>query len=96
MNVQITTEAEDDLERIGDYIAQDNPRRALSFIAKLRDKCIGLAEMYEAFPLVPRYGLRRRVHGNYVIFYKVETDRIVVIHVLHGAMDYPAILQDSI
>lgn len=96
MNVQITTEAEDDLERIGDYIAQDNPRRALSFIAELRDKCIGLAEMYEAFPLVPRYGLRRRVHGNYVIFYKVETDRIVVIHVLNGAMDYSAILQDSI
>lgn len=96
MNVQITTEAEDDLERIGDYIAQDNPRRALSFIVQLRDKCIGLAEMYEAFPLVPRYGLRRRVHGNYVIFYKVEIDRIVVIHVLHGAMDYSAILQDSI
>lgn len=96
MNVQIATEAEDDLERIGDYIAQDNPRRALSFIAELRDKCIGLGEMYEAFPLVPRYGLRRRVHGNYVIFYKVETDRIVVIHVLHGAMDYSAILQDSI
>lgn len=96
MNVQITTEAEDDLERIGDYIAQDNPRRALSFIVQLRDKCIGLAEMYETFPLVPRYGLRRRVHGNYVIFYKVEIDRIVVIHVLHGAMDYSAILQDSI
>ena len=96
MNVQIATEAEDDLERIGDYIAQDNPRRALSFIAELRDKCIGLGEMYEAFPLVPRYGLRRRVHGNYVIFYKVETDRIVVIHVLHGAMDYSVILQDSI
>jgi toxin ParE1/3/4 len=46
-----------------------------------------------AFPLVPGHhksGIRRRVHGNYLIFYKVARDRIVVIRVLHGAMDYEA------
>ncbi len=36
MKVVFTREAEEGLERIGDYIAQDNPRRALSFIAALR------------------------------------------------------------
>ncbi|NWB31560.1 type II toxin-antitoxin system RelE/ParE family toxin [Pseudomonas gingeri] len=37
MIVQLTDEAEGDLERIGDYITQDNPLRALSFINELRD-----------------------------------------------------------
>jgi toxin ParE1/3/4 len=49
--------------------------------------------MPEAFPLVPGHhksGIRRRVHGNYLIFYKVARERIVVIRVLHGAMDYEA------
>lgn len=47
------------------------------------------------FPLVARYadsGLRQRVHGNYLIFYRVGPEDIEVVHVLHGAMDYEALL----
>jgi plasmid stabilization system protein ParE len=47
------------------------------------------------FPLVPRYekrGVRRRVHGSYLIFYRVSDAEVVVVHVLHGAMDFSAIL----
>jgi toxin ParE1/3/4 len=36
--------------------------------------------------------LRRAVHGNYLIFYRVDPDHVVVVHVLHGARDYDAIL----
>ncbi|WP_420493159.1 type II toxin-antitoxin system RelE/ParE family toxin [Sedimenticola hydrogenitrophicus] len=36
--------------------------------------------------------MRRRPYGNYLIFYQVERERVVVVHVLHGAMDYAAIL----
>jgi len=67
MIVYITAEAENDLEQIGDYIAQDNPKRALSFVVELRDKCLSLADTPNGFPLVSRYerhGIRRRVHGN--------------------------------
>lgn len=95
MIVQLTDEAEHDLERTGDYIALDSPKRALTFVRELREKCLGLAAMPLAFPLVPRYeahGIRRRVHGNYLVFYRVETDRVIVLHVLHGAMDYAAIV----
>ena len=42
MIVRLTAEAENDLEQIGDYIAEDNPKRALSFVLALRDKCLGL------------------------------------------------------
>ena len=39
-----------------------------------------------------KHGVRRRLHGNYLIFYRIEADRLVVLHVLHGARDYGAIL----
>ncbi|GGP00086.1 type II toxin-antitoxin system RelE/ParE family toxin [Stakelama pacifica] len=95
MIVDFTDEAEHDLETIGDYIARDNPGRALSFVRELRGKCLGLADMPKRFPLVPRYeaaGVRRRGHGDYLIFYRVEPDKVVIVHILHGAQDYASIL----
>ncbi len=38
MRVSISPLAERDLEAIGDYIADDNPARAVSFVAELRDQ----------------------------------------------------------
>lgn len=93
MKVELTAEAQCDLEAIADHIAIDNPARALGFILELRDKCLGLADYPRAFPVVERYAhldIRRRVHGQYLIFYRVEAHRIVVLHVLHGASDYLA------
>ena len=95
MIVRLTAEAERDLEAIGDHIAADYPARALSFLAELRAACLGLADFPERFALVPRYeaeGVRHRVHGNYLIFYRVGEARVDVLHILHGAMDYAGIL----
>jgi plasmid stabilization system protein ParE len=95
MIVELTAAAEADLEAIGDYIAQDNPSRALSFVRELLRSCAELSDMPEAWPIIPRYenhGIRRRVHGRYLIFYRVTADRIVVLHVLNGAMDVEGIL----
>jgi toxin ParE1/3/4 len=95
MIVELTAAAEADLEAIGDYIAQDNPVRALSFVQELSRSCFELADMPEAWPIIPRYehhSVRRRVHGRYLIFYSVAEGRIIVLHVLNGAMDVEAIL----
>jgi toxin ParE1/3/4 len=95
MIVELTAEAERDLEAIGDYIARDNPARALSFIQELHGKCLALADMPERFPLVPRYealGVRQRGHGRYLIFYRVDPNAVIIVHVLHGAQDYEEIL----
>ena len=95
MIVHLSAETERDLEAIGDHIARDNPPRALSFLKEFRARCLDLATFPERFPLVPRYeahGVRHCVHGNYLIFYRVEEHRVVVLHVLHGAMDYAGIL----
>lgn len=98
MIVPLSAEAEYDLETIGDYIARDNPERALSFLHELRSKCLGLADMPERFPLVPRYeatGVRRRVHGDYLIFFRVEAEKVVIIYILHGVQNYSMILFPS-
>jgi len=91
----LTPGAKGDLERIGDYIAQDNPARAESFVNELLEKAHMIGDTPLGFPLVPRYahlGIRRRVHGNYLIFYRVEEDRVSIIHILHGARDIETLL----
>jgi toxin ParE1/3/4 len=51
--------------------------------------------MPRAFPLLPRWeeqGIRRRPYGDYLIFYRVNANVIDVLHILHGARDFEAIL----
>ncbi len=95
MRAVFTLSARSSLLDIADYIARDNPRRALSFTQELRAAAEALAEFPEAYPVIPRYahiGLRRRPHGHYLIFYRIVSEDVVIDHVLHGAQDYDAIL----
>jgi toxin ParE1/3/4 len=93
--VVVTAEAESDLEQIAAYIAERSVEIALNFVQELREKCESLADAPRGYPLVPRYehlGIRRRPFGNYLIFYRVGSDTIEVVHVLHGARDYEPLL----
>jgi plasmid stabilization system protein ParE len=95
MIVRLSAQSERELEHIGDWIARDNPARAVTFIEEIQRACIELADFPERFPLVARYesqGVRHRAMGNYLIFYRVEPGKVVILHVLHGATDYSAIL----
>jgi len=95
MIVVLTEKAEADLEMIGDYIAKDNLDRAVSFINELRLKCESLVDHPKRFPLVPRYEsaeVRRCVHGNYLILYRIKADLVEIIHILNGAMNYEELL----
>lgn len=95
MIVNVTAEAESDLEQIASYIAEQSVEAALKFVQELREKCELLADAPRGYPLVPRYehlGIRRRPFGNYLIFYRVGSDVIDVVHILHGARDYEPLL----
>ena len=95
MRVVLSAAAKRDLIEIGDFIARDNPVRAGTFVDELLDRCHDLADQPRAYPLVPRYehwDIRRRVYRNYLIFYRVTEEQVEVIHVLHGARDYEALL----
>jgi toxin ParE1/3/4 len=95
VKLKLTQAAETELEAIGDWIARDNPARAISFIVELREACHRIVEMPEAYPRVPRYdaqSVRRKVHGNYLIFYVATADEVTVIHIFHGTRDYDDLL----
>lgn len=95
MRVVISEAAEAELEKIGDHIAKDNPRRAVTFVDELQEAALSLAEYPEAYQLISRYeryGYRRRPYGLYVIIYSIEADHLAVAHFLHGAQDYQSIL----
>lgn len=95
MRVVITEGAKRDLIAIGEEIRREAPTRADPFVQALLDHCEQLADLPRRYPLVPRYedrGIRRCVHGNYLIFYRVHPERVDVIHVVHGARDYEALL----
>lgn len=81
--------AERDLEEIGDFIAQDNPRRALSFIVELRQIATDIGSHPFAWPeradLLP--GLRMRRFGRYLIFYRTGEDGVRIERILHASRD---------
>jgi len=95
MKVIFAPTAKLDLLKIGERIRPDNPARAVTFVDELVDRCYTLTDSPRRYPLVPRYehwGIRRCVHGDYLIFYRVRTDAVDIVHVLHGATDYESIL----
>jgi len=96
MRVSISPLAERDLEGIGDYIAEDNPVRAVSFVAELRDQCATIAKAVQAYRPRPELGegIRSCAHGNYVIFFTATKTLLTIVRVLHGAMDIAARFQD--
>jgi plasmid stabilization system protein ParE len=95
MTVFLTAEAKLDLLRIGDYIAKDNPARAVSFVQELREATMQLDRLHALYPVIPRYQtqrIRRRIHGNYLVFFRVDEKQVMVLRILHGAMDLDSLL----
>lgn len=94
MRVHLTEQAYADLVGIGEWIERDSPIRASTFVDELFDACMQLGDMPKAFPLIaekPRSGIRKRVYGDYLIFYLIE-ESVKVLHVTHGARDYKRVL----
>jgi toxin ParE1/3/4 len=98
MRVEITDRAAADLRMIGLWIARDNRPRSLTFIRELRQRCKAIGGRPRAYPLLQGFeagGIRRCNHRAYLIFYRVETDRVRILHVMHGARDWAAILAEN-
>jgi toxin ParE1/3/4 len=89
--------AEADLEDIGDYIAQDNPARAVSFLRELREACRGLCDTPLRYPRLDGHevqALRRRPYGNYSIIYQANEDAVLIVRIFGAAMDLATALGD--
>ncbi len=95
MKVVITNAAKADLVSIAEFISQNNPQRAVSFVDELLDRCVLLGDTPRAYALLHRYkhyGVRRCIHGDYLIFYRISEDFLEIIHILHGARNYETLL----
>jgi toxin ParE1/3/4 len=84
---RLRPKAVEDLEAIADFIAADDPLRAVSFIDELLAVCAAIAQQPRAHwrreDLAP--GLRQAIHGRYLILFTAGGKDIVIERVLHGA-----------
>ena len=86
MRIEVSSFVEGDLDAIADYIAQDNPRRALSVIRQIRAQILALGHRPLRFrlrteleedarvALVERYGILFRIHED-----AVRVERVVYV-----------------
>ena len=90
--VRRTALAENDLIDIWLYIAVENPGAADRLLDRIELRTQLLAT--QPFSGVARddlgSDLREVVIGNYIVFYRLEEDGIVVLRVLHGKRDLTA------
>jgi len=95
--VVFSPQAERDLESVADYIAQDNPRRAATFVGELRDRCGLLGRHPRSARRFPELGASAHIfsYGNYVILYRNLATEVSIERVIHGARDVLALMKDD-
>jgi len=87
MRVVLAESALADLDAIADWIGRDDQERAESFVESLR-----------RHPVAIRMGgieIRKLTYRNYLVFYLVLESEVSVIHILHGARDWAALLGEG-
>lgn len=89
MHVEFSALAESDLEAIADYIALDNPRRAVSFVREIRGQCRVLGEHPLLYRPRPEIGPDARLVavGRYVILFRLLDEVVRIERVVHGSRD---------
>jgi toxin ParE1/3/4 len=97
VRVVLSNQAEIDLEEIGDYIAADNPARAVSFVRELRVHFERIAQAPLAYPQRSELGdaVRCCTHGNYLILFIPNEGEVFVARVVHGRRDLGALPGDK-
>lgn len=88
--VNISVNAQSDLEHIFFYIAEDSINNAKNFILELEKKIYSLETMPERFPFIPeniffQTNYRHIVHKKYRVIYKICDNSVYILRVIHGA-----------
>jgi plasmid stabilization system protein ParE len=85
---------EGDLDDIADFIAQDNPLRAVTFIKDIRAKFYDIQRDPLIYQLRPEIGevARMATIGNYAILFRIIGDVVRIERVTYGNRDLPGVL----
>lgn len=89
MRVTFSPAAQTDLMDIATFIAQDNPKRALTFVDELQAKCDALGAAPGIGTSRPELGdgIRMLPHGRYLIFYREANKALRIERIMHGSRD---------
>jgi toxin ParE1/3/4 len=101
MSAQIvfSSEAQNDLFDLYDYIAaHSSPERALTYIERIEEVCLGLETLPErgtrkdeVRPGLRIIGFERRV----TIAFHVQSDRVTILRILYGGRDLSRALSED-
>lgn len=95
MPVVLSDEAQEDLDRIWESLAQLSELAATNVTLELLLACLSLNELPGRHPIEPlarRRGVRRFVVGRHLIFYVVDGGAVEVVRVLPAEMDLGEVL----
>jgi len=93
MQLEFSHFIETDLEDIADFIAEDNPPRAVTFIKEIRSKFSEIKQNPLAYQLRPDIGDEARMAtiGNYSILFRISGNIVRIERVAFGGRDLPNI-----
>ena len=97
MRLELSRFIEGDLDNIAHYIAQDNPRRAVTFIQDIRAKFRSVQRTPLIYQLRPDIGDQARMAtvGNYAILFRVMDGVVRIERVTYGGRDLPSVFDPS-
>lgn len=96
-NVRLLGVAEEDLAEGITFVAANNPAAAMALADKMEKSLSALARhphmgRVPDDPELMQLGYRYLVMDDYLIFYVVGVEEVVVHRILHGARDYRGLL----
>jgi plasmid stabilization system protein ParE len=89
MRLELSRFVEGDLEAIADFIAEDNPQRAVSFIHEIWHAIARIGKQPLLYQLRPEIGegARLAVVGRYVVLFRVVVRTVRIERVVYGGRD---------
>jgi len=95
VRVELAQAAERDLRQIVLLVGTENPGRVVSFALDLRSAARELGDAPDRFQFVAAHGretVRKRSYRNYQIFFRHDSDRVIVLRIVHATnltADFP-------
>jgi len=88
--VRLTREAQNDLEKIYYYIADDSINTAKHFILQLEEKVYALETFPNPNPFIPEneyFGTNYRhlIYKTYRVVYRIAEKSVYILRIFHGA-----------
>jgi len=95
MKIEFSAAVEGDLQAVADYIAHDNPQRALTFVSEIYDEIKAIGRHLLHYQLRPEIGADARLArvGRYIILFAVSEKTVRIERVVHGARDLSSLRQ---